>query len=278
MSFAALQYIQDHVDLIREGDFDSLYKDVGSKEYLIPEITKTLLDAEVDPLEYLHSIPNRYAFCLTEIKDIVIPPSVRTIRGSAFAECPNLTTAVLPSTILAIKNEAFSFSSKLKSINLPDSCLFIGQSAFAGTALKEVVLPKQLGTVYGQTFAGCTNLQSVKFGDSISWIASQAFMNCSSLTEISLPESLEILSDDAFAGCSNLTKVSFSFDPKHSLDLGIGVFSHCPQLTQINFSGTKRLWLSRNTIQMFDRTANLVVKCSDGKLRLNSSSWIEVSS
>ena len=149
MSFVALQYIQDHADLIREGDFDSLYKDVGPKKFLIPEITKTLLDAEVDPLDYLHSIPDRYAFHLTGIKDLVIPPSIKAIGDCAFAECSSLTTAFLPNTILAIKNEAFSFSSKLNSINLPDSCLFIGQSAFAGTALKEVVLPKQLGTIYG---------------------------------------------------------------------------------------------------------------------------------
>ena len=64
-----------------------------------------------------------------EIKDIVIPNSVKTIKRNAFGGFKGLNSVTIPDGVTTIEDRAF-LSSGLTSVNIPNSVTSIGWSAF----------------------------------------------------------------------------------------------------------------------------------------------------
>lgn len=60
----------------------------------------------------------------------VIPATVKTIGGLAFAECMNLKTAQLPEGLEEIGYGAFSYSFNMESVTIPSTVTSIGSCAF----------------------------------------------------------------------------------------------------------------------------------------------------
>ncbi|MBR1687205.1 MAG: leucine-rich repeat domain-containing protein [Prevotella sp.] len=64
----------------------------------------------------------------TEIKDLVVPNDVTSIRDYAFQNCEGLTSLTLPENLETIGYSAFAGCSNLTSINIPDGVKEIGAS------------------------------------------------------------------------------------------------------------------------------------------------------
>ena len=64
--------------------------------------------------------------------DVVIPDSVTSIAGSAFAGCSSLTSIVIPESVTSIGDAAFYDCSSLASIVIPEGVKSIGNWAFYG--------------------------------------------------------------------------------------------------------------------------------------------------
>ena len=67
-----------------------------------------------------------------EVKDLVIPNSVTSIKRSAFAGCSGLTSVTIPNSVTSIGSSAFSGCSGLTSVTIPNSVTSIGGYAFSG--------------------------------------------------------------------------------------------------------------------------------------------------
>lgn len=275
MLSAIKNYIEEYKADIEKEDFDALYSHLRS-QIMAAFLTEALLEADINPLDYLTEIPKYYGQQISRFKALDIPDQIIVIGENAFSECPALTEVTLPEGLLAIRNAAFYSCSKLEKINIPKSCLFLGAFAFQYSALKSIELPS-ISSVFRSTFKGCTNLVEVKFGDKISSIESLAFEGCTSLTKIDLPKELEILGSCAFAGCTNLQVVTI---PQTLRYTKTSIFEDCPSLEKIVYKGTMQQWKALGTATIFDygKLPFITIDCTDGKLRyqIKDFNWVQI--
>ena len=92
-------------------------------------LTQLLNTLNIDPLNYLDYIPD-YFLRQSEIKSIIIPSYIKSIRRDAFALCSSLTSVTIPDSVTSIGEAAFSGCTRLKNIIIPDSMTSIGTWAF----------------------------------------------------------------------------------------------------------------------------------------------------
>ena len=97
-----------------------------------------------------------------EVKDLVIPNGVTSIRQNAFLNCSSLSSCTIPNTVTTIDDDAFNSCSGLSSINLPNSVISIGEHAFSE----------------------CSNLSSLTIGSGVELINSEAFAQCKELKDV----------------------------------------------------------------------------------------------
>ncbi len=96
----------------------------------------------------LVKVPSNY-----EVKEIVVPDGVKTIRQGAFHSLKYV-----------------------KTVKLPDSVEVIGRNAFVGSQkLKKIEMPEKLDIICDGAFLSCTALEDVKIPDSVKHIGYQAF-------------------------------------------------------------------------------------------------------
>lgn len=133
--------IEDNIDLIENERFEYLYDKMKMRSLgLIGKFTETLLNAGIDPANYLKELPRGY-LADTSIQHYDVPETINRLGRYAFANCTELT-----------------------SISLPDRLTFIGISAFMSCYnLSDIVLPESLIEIESQAFYGCKHLKTIKY-------------------------------------------------------------------------------------------------------------------
>lgn len=149
------------------------------------------------------------AFRYTPITEITIPASVRTVGGSAFQFCKNLTKVVFESDKLEKINGCF------------DGC----------TALQTITFPRTVTEGFSyDMFNGCTNLSSVTLPENLTEIPKGTFTGCKKLLTVKLPASVTKLGD-AFTE-SGIT----SIDITHVTEIDDFCFLHCNALKTVKLN------------------------------------------
>ena len=98
--------IEQHVDLIENNDFETLFnycsanKDQG-------ELADVLLSAGINFLDHIDYISS-FMFMNSRIKRLVIPNNIKRIGMGAFFSCDNLTSVVIPESIEEVGIRIFS--------------------------------------------------------------------------------------------------------------------------------------------------------------------------
>jgi len=128
--------------------------------------------------------------------------------GNIFEGCVNLKTIVIPSGVTSIRDYAFYNCSTLDSINVPTSVNSIGSNAFNGcSSLKKFSLPQSLNSMSDYALANCSSLTSIILPAKLSVISNNCFSRCTSLTSVTLPVSVNTISSYAFDGCTGLNSI-----------------------------------------------------------------------
>ncbi|MBR2989153.1 MAG: leucine-rich repeat domain-containing protein [Clostridia bacterium] len=198
---------------------------------------------------------NAFKLC-TQLKKVVLPEGLTTIRPYAFEKCTKLERIVIPESVTRIENYVFRNCTELKSITLSDNVTYVGSNMFYNcTSLKSVKLsnnitrigkqmfyncasltsitiPAKVGQIEYNAFAGCSKLASVTIEEGVDGIQYSAFQG-TAIESITIPSSIESLGDSAFASCGNLKTVNIGSGVK---TLGKSVFSHCESLATITVS------------------------------------------
>lgn len=94
-----------------------------------------------------------------DIKSVVIPEGVKTVRKESFFGCTSLESVTIPYGVTTIEPSAFEGCARLRAVLLPESLKVLSEHAFSGTGLESVELTARLKTVGKLVFDKCPNLE-----------------------------------------------------------------------------------------------------------------------
>ena len=117
----------------------------------------------------------------SEIKELVIPNSVTSIGGYAFAYCSCLTSVEIPNSVTSIGSSAFYGCSGLTSVEIPNSVTSIGSSAFFNcNKLKLLIFNAEYCIECGTTDypAFPPSIIEIQIGNNVKNIPDYAFYGC----------------------------------------------------------------------------------------------------
>ncbi len=150
-----------------------------------------------------------FADCIN-IKEIIVPDTVKYIYRNAFKNCSSLEKVVLPDTLKQISLNVFSGCSKLASINYPSELYSLYANVFENLPLMlEQLEVDEYGLYYwGNACLGKTYVTSdratdnttseIIVKDGTTLIASYAFYNMEALTTITFADSVKYMPNYVF--------------------------------------------------------------------------------
>ncbi len=180
-----------------------------------------------NPLYYAHNL----SIAGEEVKDLVIPSSVKSIGECTFVRCSGLTSVTIPNSVTSIGDLAFAYCHGLTSLLIPNSVTTIGYAAFSNcSGLTSISLSNCIETIGISAFSSCDNLTSIEIPNSIISIGDWAFSGCSSLASVILPNSMSSISYGLFQYCKNISSVTIGSSIK---SIGSYAFSSCTSLKEV---------------------------------------------
>ena len=142
-------------------------------------------------------------------------PNVCNWLGANTYEKSDVVDVVIPPTIRSIKEESFSSCSKLTSVIIPTSCTNISEKTFEDCSnLKEIILSPNLFKLHEFTFKNCSKLEHISIPETVTFIKYDCFVNCTSLKTVELPKKC-IIQSGCFSGCTSLKKINLPCENNH---------------------------------------------------------------
>ena len=184
-----------------------------------------------------------------DLKSIVIPKYVTSIRQKTFYGCDHLVSIEIPNTVTEIAAHAFQKCRNLRQITFEEGSRLekIGPYAFAGCSALEIInLPVSLVEIGKYAFFKCDSLTQLLFSSmnngkekvsnvfpaTISSISCCAFAGCSRLLDVEFGDNsmLKAVEYGAFMGCYRLQKILLT---GRLQTLGSYAFAYCKELETI---------------------------------------------
>ena len=189
-------------------------------------------NSDSNPLSNAHHL----YFNGEEVKDLVIPNSVKSIGDNAFYDCSGLTSVTIPNSVTSIGDGAFYECSGLTSVTIPNSVTSIGGEAFRGcSGLTSVTIGNSVTSIGDAAFYSCKGLTSVTIPNSVTSIGNCAFQYCSGLTSVTIGNSVTSIGGSAFWGCSRMTSVTI---PNSVTSIGSNAFWSCYGMTSVTIGNS----------------------------------------
>lgn len=215
-------HIKQNRAIVKKVEKDALRgKDIVIPDYVTFKGTKypvTLVAASAFENAQINSVklPSKLkeiglkAFRATNIKELVIPASVKKVEGSAFAYCPNLTKVTFAASQMELIEGCFAGCHKLQSVTFPASLTRdMTYDMFRDCPmLTTVTLPKNLRTVPQQMFSGCKSLRKIDLPATVTKIDGHAFSGCP-ITDLVITGVTEV-DDSSFMGCKSLKTITIN--------------------------------------------------------------------
>lgn len=215
-------HIKQNRAIVKKVEKDALRgKDIVIPDYVTFKGTKypvTLVAASAFENAQINSVklPSKLkeiglkAFRATNIKELVIPASVKKVEGSAFAYCPNLTKVTFAASNMELIEGCFAGCHKLQSVTFPASLTRdMTYDMFRDCPmLTTVTLPKNLRTVPQQMFSGCKSLCKIDLPATVTKIDGHAFSGCP-ITDLVITGVTEV-DDSSFMGCKSLKTITIN--------------------------------------------------------------------
>lgn len=232
-----------------------------------------------NPLSYAHHLYLNGE----EIKNLIIPNSVNSIKGMAFDGCNGLISVTIPNSIFKIDGNAFKDCSNLTTISFPESLTDIEAYAFSNcSALTTVNIPNSVKNIGDFTFSGCSGLTSVKLGNSVSSIGRGAFRGCDNLNTIISLKRIPLEIWEQYSDWPTFSRDVYSnatlYVPKRSKDyykstVGWQDFLHIEELDESDISHVR---LSAQSARFYDLQGNRldnarkginIIRTKDGEVK-----------
>ena len=166
---------------------------------IIPEKVKLFND------EYTVVAIDEQAFRGSDVTQIELPNTIKTIGLGAFHNASQLSSIEIPASVTEIGPSAFEGCRYLDTVVMGENVKKIGSCAFLGCVCLETInLPKKLKTIEERTFTNCNSLAAINIPTALTSIGDVAFGGCDKLTSLTMPATLKTIGENAFYKCTNL--------------------------------------------------------------------------
>ena len=238
------------------------FRDTALSEIILPEGLERIEGNAFATLDTEYWVGNVYigapmtGHIDSDVTEVVIPASVKSIGGYAFAGRRKLETITITERITdGVLRSSFEYTAWMASqpdgfvyfadylcfykgelppnakIEVPAGTKGICANAFENQKnLREVVLPEGIEYWGGNIFAQCTSLTTASLPADMKKIPSGMFMECTSLKTVTLPEGLTTIDVYAFA-YSGLESITIPTTVKSERT----AFHFCESLKEIYF-------------------------------------------
>ena len=180
------------------------------------------------------------------LQKIDIPAGVTEIGAGAFAKCQNLSDITIRGENTLLHGGAFgeksgysvgAFAGKLRELHqqwlyddsASDFFIWKGQLLDYKGTSKMPVIPDTVKVIGASAFWR-SDITGVTIPSSVKLIGASAFYECASLTSVDIPGSVERIDNNAFCDCTGMTSVKLN---KGLKVIGEGGFNDCDGLTSL---------------------------------------------
>ena len=175
------------------------------------------------------------AFYYSDIEQIDMPGTLKSIHDEAFRAAYELRDPVFPESVGFIGFESFRDCHTIKKLTIPDGMRYAGEGCFKlCIALEEAEIGIGLKHIPVSMFFYDGELREVSIQNTVESIGTEAFYNCRSLESISIPEGVSEIQDAVFRMCGSLS----SIDLGQVRCIGNSAFRDCPSLVEFDLPST----------------------------------------
>ena len=185
---------------------------------------------------------------IVNIPEKIENKEVSEIVEEAFSECTNLREITIPKTVRTIGNGAFAGSESLQNIYVDEYWIGAPYTSIDGVLYNKkndsihtypagrenisYTIQGEGSEVIDYAFYGAQYLETINFNITIFTISEYSFAECKNLKQLNLPGNLRAIGDYAFANCEKLEQVIF---PSELINIGEYAFSTCTNLVEADF-------------------------------------------
>lgn len=206
------------------------------------------------------------------VVEAVIPEGITRIGEGVFKNYTNLKNVVLPSTLREIETGAFENCISLQRLVLPKGVVFLGDSVCEGCKnLQEVVCPSTLRVIGEYAFARCEALEGIALNEGLERICRYAFAE-SGMKKLTIPSTCTSIGDGICRRCSQLSYVDMSLCAIETLSRL--AMEDCPELRQAKLPGSLKSIESR----AFGGCSNLALHIPDSVCNIAGNAFLHIGS
>lgn len=224
--------------------------------------------------------------CCPNLTDVILPESLESIWGSAFAHCESITSIRIPSKVKYLDGGCFSgcaikafevaednpyfttidgviYNKDITELvafppaypnthfTVPQSVKTIGYAAFKWSPIEQITLPYGLTTIKRDAFA-CSDIRKISLPDTVTKIEESVFEFCYDLEYAQLSNRLKKLPQNLFWCCYGLKELHL---PTSIKTIEYEAFSWCYDLEELSLPNkpndpTIRKYLIKNAQQL----------------------------
>ena len=127
------EFLRARLDLIDDYNLRQIYEDADM--FLISsdikQVIQALIDAGINPINYLNRIPSYFYSNDTKITDVTIPSNIKHLGRSCYGNCDNLVKVDITEGVRTLATRCFESCLNLRTVTLPQSIEMIGPKIFA---------------------------------------------------------------------------------------------------------------------------------------------------
>ena len=157
----------------------------------------------------IRGIPRSFFWNSSQLTEISLPETIKTIGANAFAECWSIQSLTIPSGVTTIDYSAFFNCSSLREIIIPESVVEIGTGILADCSNLESINGGR-ALIRNNVLLACASKGVPGFDvpSGVLGIEMYAFRGCLDLKTVTVPESVTSIGPWAFERCNNLESIT----------------------------------------------------------------------
>ena len=136
-------FIEDHIWEIDKNLFYALYEVLAQDEYIngldICDFTKSLYEADIDPLNYMDGIPSAFRFQDDSITVVDIRNGIKKVSFCAFFDCSKIKKIYFPQSLNTIETQAFWGCDHIEELTIMNPYITMEDDSFSNIRPIEVI-------------------------------------------------------------------------------------------------------------------------------------------